>query len=147
MASRRFAYNQRQTSQAESRVRIQSGERPLASPRSFPFALRELNSPIPVRHLDWNPDIGAARKLGVDIRYASAANEIYSPQLNISSGTVHERGLMAGGMVGHSGGSPDTGSSGGNAGGTSGANSGGIAVSTTAASAPPPSSGSSGHIK
>lgn len=36
-------------------------------------------------HLDWNPDIGIAAKLGAHIVYSSRANEIRCPELKLSS--------------------------------------------------------------
>lgn len=37
------------------------------------------------RFRDWNPDIEAARRSGVTIRYSSRSNEVRCPELNISS--------------------------------------------------------------
>jgi hypothetical protein len=37
------------------------------------------------RFRDWNPDIKAARRSGVTIRYSSRSNEVKCPELNISS--------------------------------------------------------------
>ena len=148
LAARQFAFNQRQSSQSEVRDRIRGGERILAAPRVFPSALlRAVNPPAPMRHLDWNPDVRVALKLGVDVRYASAANEIYSPQLAISSSTVQAHGVAAGGMGGYSG-SSSGGSSVSSAfsGGSGGAASSGgtTAVSTSATAG---SGGGGGHIK
>ena len=148
LASRQFAFNQRQLNQAERRSRILGGERTLTSPRTFPGALlRAMNPPAPARTIDWNPDIRMAAKMGVDVRYASASNEIYSPQLNISSSTVHARGITAGGMGSYDGSSSGgAGSSGGHAVGSGGTASGGAATATTTAASPPASSGG-GHIR
>jgi hypothetical protein len=147
LAARQFAFNQRLSNQSELRGRIQGGERILAAPRVFPSALlRAVNSPAPMRHLDWNPDIRVAAKMGVDVRYASVSNEIYSPQLAISSSTVQAQGVMAGGM-GHYAGSSSGGSSvaGGYSGGSGGAvSSGGTTAVSTSGTA---GGGGGGHIK
>jgi hypothetical protein len=37
------------------------------------------------RFRDWNPDVKAARRSGVSIRYSSRSNEVRCPELNISS--------------------------------------------------------------
>lgn len=151
LASRQFAFNQRQIGQTEQRARIQNGERLLASPRAFPLALRVLNSPTSVRHLDWNPDVRMAAKMGVDVRYASSANEIYCPQLNISSSTVHARGVSGGGMASYngssSGGSDGSGSSGGHSGGSGGAVSSGGSATSSAGSASAGGGSGGGHIR
>jgi hypothetical protein len=151
LASRQFAFNQRQIGQTEQRARIQNGERLLASPRAFPLALRVLNSPTSVRHLDWNPDVRMAAKMGVDVRYASSANEIYCPQLNISSSTVQARGVSGGGMASYngssSGGSDGSGSSGGHSGGSGGAVSSGGSATSSAGSASTGGGSGGGHIR
>lgn len=38
-----------------------------------------------MRFHDWNPDVKAARKSGVSIRYSSRSNEVSCPELNVSS--------------------------------------------------------------
>ncbi|MGD0783202.1 MAG: hypothetical protein ABSA30_10140, partial [Candidatus Aminicenantales bacterium] len=145
LASQQFAFNQRRLDQAEQRARLQNGELLPASPRAYPPALRSLNPPMPARYLDWNPDIRLAAKLGVDVRYASASNEIYSPQLAISSSTVHTRGIMDGGMGNSRGGSSARGASAGS-GGSGGAASGAAEAAGTTGSASTVG-GSSGHIR
>jgi hypothetical protein len=152
LAARRFAANQRQTGRAERLAGLRDGERPLAPGRGFPARLLQaLNPPAPVRHLDWNPDVRLATRLGVEVRYASAANEIYSPQLNISSHTVQDRGLVAGGMAGYTRGGDGGGSSGGGggyAGGSGGAVSGGSTTAvSTATTTQTSGGGGGGHIK
>jgi hypothetical protein len=148
LAARQFAFNQRLSSQSELKGRIQGGERILAAPRVFPSALlRAVNSPAPMRHLDWNPDVRVALKLGVDVRYASVSNEIYSPQLAISSSTVQARGVTAGGM-GNFEGSSSGGSSG--SGGHAGVSSGSVSSggTTTVGTSTTAGGGSGGgHIK
>jgi hypothetical protein len=146
-ASREFHFGELQRGQSDRMARIKSGERLPGAARPLPAATRALYTPIPTRHLDWNPDVRMAAKMGVDVRYASAANEIYSPQLNISSSTVHALGVAAGGMASYSGGSGASGSSGGGYAGDSsgGVSSGGSASgSTVSASA---GGGGGGHIK
>ncbi len=149
LASRQFDFNQRQLGWAEQRARIQNGERLLASPRAFPLSLRGLNPSAPVRHLDWNPDIRMGAKMGVDVRYASSANEIYCPQLNISSSTVHARGVSGGGMASYNGSSSSgSGSAGsGSAGGSGGSVSSGGSASGSAGSATTSAGSGGGHIR
>jgi hypothetical protein len=40
------------------------------------------------RFRDWNPDVKAARRAGISIRYSSRSNEVRCPELNISSRNV-----------------------------------------------------------
>jgi hypothetical protein len=92
----------------------------LTPPRALP----------PSRIHDWNPDARIARQLGVDIMYFSRLNQVYCPQLNISSSMVHSRpALTSGGLAGHL----DGGSSGSGGSAHSGSSSGG-SVSTSGAS-------------
>jgi hypothetical protein len=42
-----------------------------------------------MRFRDWNPDIKAAREMGVSIIYSGSRNEISCPELRLSSGNVH----------------------------------------------------------
>jgi len=42
------------------------------------------------RFRDWNPDVAYARRTGVEIRYSSRTNEVFCPELSISS-----RGIVA----------------------------------------------------
>ncbi len=156
LASRRFAANQRQAALAERKAGVGEGDRPLVPGRSFPARLLQAVIPAaPVRHLDWNPDVRLAARLGVDIRYTSAANEIYSPQLNISSRTVQDRGLVGGGMAGYARGGDGGGPSGGGgapSGHTAGSASNGATTATTtatttAATTQTSGGGGGGHIK
>jgi hypothetical protein len=43
------------------------------------------SSRSPSRFRDWNPDVKAAHRSGVSIRYSSRSNEVRCPELNISS--------------------------------------------------------------
>lgn len=44
-----------------------------------------------VRFRDWNPDIRAAQRAGVSIRYSSRTNEVFCPELRISSRGVFSK--------------------------------------------------------
>ncbi len=52
------------------------GEQTSAPPRSS------------LRFRDWNPDFQTARRMGVEITYSSRANEIFCPQMGLSSSNV-----------------------------------------------------------
>ncbi len=43
------------------------------------------------RFRDWNPDVRAGARLGVDISYSSRTNEVYSPQLGLRSRDIISR--------------------------------------------------------
>ncbi len=116
--------------------------------RSLAAPLRSMASKPTTRMYDWNPDMKIARKLGVDIRYSSPTNEVYCPQLRISSGgRLYEnspRASRAGGFSsgdssggGYTSGSSGSGSSGGSSGNSVGTSSGSASGS----------SGSSGSAK
>lgn len=124
------------------------GEWTAAVPRTLPLSVLRSMVPQPsLRKIDWNPDVRMAQKLGLDIRYMSGSNEIYCPQLNISSSSVMER------RSGGGGGSYVAGAgSGGSSGGSSSAGSAGAesssAGSASSTSSTTSSSGSGGgHIK
>ena len=117
-----------------------AGAAPSKSPqRPFPGVIRSL-VPGPtalIRTHDWNPDMKVAQKLGVDIRYSSMTNEVYCPQLRISSNwRMYEpsRGSSSSGSFGSgsasgssSGSSGSSGSSAGTSSGTSSGSSGSTA--------------------
>ena len=66
-----------------------SREDRVLQPRGFTVesvALRAARSSS--RFRDWNPDVKAARRSGVSIRYSSRSNEVRCPELNISSRNV-----------------------------------------------------------
>jgi hypothetical protein len=44
--------------------------------------------PAGLRFRDWNPDVRAAARLGVDISYSSRTNEVFCPQLGLRSHNV-----------------------------------------------------------
>jgi len=129
-----------------------SGNRPLSagktrgsvsSQRPSPAAIRNLlpGPAASIRIRDWNPDVKVAQRLGVDIRYSSLTNEIYCPQLRISSfGNLYGRseGSSTRGGFGYSG-SSDSGG-GRLSGSSSSETSSGSSASTTSGS----SAGSSG---
>jgi hypothetical protein len=53
------------------------------------------------RFRDWNPDVAYARRTGVSIQYSSRTNEVYCPDLGISSrGVVASEGRIRVGGVG-----------------------------------------------
>ncbi len=49
---------------------------------------REASAPPSFRFRDWNPDVKAAIRLGVEISYSSRTNEVACPQLGLSSRQV-----------------------------------------------------------
>ncbi len=53
--------------------------------RDAAAARREVSAPSSFRFRDWNPDIRAAIRLGVEISYSSRTNEVACPQLGLSS--------------------------------------------------------------
>jgi hypothetical protein len=114
--------------------------------RSLAAPLRSMASKPTTRMYDWNPDMKIARKLGVDIRYSSPTNEVYCPQLRISSGGIlyenNQRASRAGGFS--SGGSSDGGYTSGSSGSGSSGGSSGNSVSTSGSSSSGSASGSSG---
>lgn len=91
-----------------------------------------------MRFRDWNPDIRAAAKLGVDIGYSSRTNEVFSPQLGLRSRDVMSRSRFSPAFQGFS---PGLGMGGG-----AGLSSGGTASSGPAQGSlsPPSTSSSSG---
>lgn len=114
--------------------------------RPLPAALRNMvPGPVAsVRVRDWNPDFRAAQKLGVDIRYSSLTNEVYCPQLRVSSsGSLY--GRSAGSSTRGGFGSSSSSDSGGgrSSGATSSGASSGSSVGTTSGS----SGSSSGTAK
>jgi uncharacterized membrane protein YgcG len=118
------------------------GSKPGIMPqRSLPAPMRSMVPNPTTRIYDWNPDMKVARKLGVDIRYSSPTNEVYCPQLRISSGGIlyenSPRASRAGGFS--SGSSSGDGSMSGGSGGSSG-----NSVSTSGSSSSGSASGSSG---
>ncbi len=46
------------------------------------------------RFRDWNPDVRAGVRMGVDILYSSRTNEVYSPQLGLRSRDMIFRGRL-----------------------------------------------------
>jgi hypothetical protein len=70
---------------------------------------REVSAPPSFRFRDWNPDIRAAIRLGVEISYSSRTNEVACPQLGLSSRQI--RPAMRTMMQAPSGSSPARGSS------------------------------------
>jgi hypothetical protein len=64
-----------------------SGQRatPLSAPPRVSSALNGMIAPAISRISDWNPDVRAAQLLRASIQYSSGTNQIYSPELRISS--------------------------------------------------------------
>jgi hypothetical protein len=144
-ASRAFRAGEISRGPSAGPEKNQTVETALGKSRPIPAAVRSLYTPSPQRHLDWNPDVRLALRMGVNIRYASGVNQIYCPQLNISSSTTLASG--SGGMGKYSGsatGGPAGGYGAGS--GSSGAHAGG-SVSVSSASSTAGSSGGGGHIK
>jgi len=125
--------------------------------RALPSGLRSAVLGRPERAHDWNPDVRIGRKLGVDILYASRTNEIYSPQLHISSAMAGLRPILdSNGIIhridrsrGGSDSSPGSSSPGSSSFSGSGASSGaaGSASTGSASSGSSSSGGGSGHIR
>jgi len=109
--------------------------------RSLPGALRSGVSMSTARIHDWNPDLKIAQRRGVDIRYFSQTNEVYCPQLRISSsGILYERdtrSIRAARQAGFSTGSYSGGGS------SDGESSAGRAISVSSGSSTGTASGSS----
>lgn len=122
------------------------------SARALPSGLRSALRIAPERSHDWNPDSRIGRKLGVDILYSSRSNEVYSPQLRISSGMaivrpildsngiIHRVTRSDGGSDSSYAGNPGSGST------SSGAASGAASTGSTS-SGSTSSGGGSGHIR
>lgn len=107
------------------------------------------NTPQPsMRIRDWNPDVSLAQRIGVNIRYNSRSNEVYSPELNIRSRDTGRFSRMSGSSVSASsdGGSGSVGSSGGVSSGGSVSSSGGSASGSSSGTSTS-TSGGGGHIK
>jgi hypothetical protein len=117
------------------------GSKPGIMPqRSLPAPLRSTMSMPTARIYDWNPDMKIARKLGVDIRYSSPTNEVYCPQLRVSSGGILYENVR---KAWRGGGSSDGGYASGSSGSGGSGSSSGTAVSTSGSSSSSGSSGSS----
>ncbi len=58
---------------------------PLSAPSRIPAGLTAMIAPLVSRVSDWNPDVRAAQRLGASIQYSSGTNQIYSPELRVSS--------------------------------------------------------------
>jgi hypothetical protein len=55
------------------------------------FSASENAGRLGPRFRDWNPDVRAGARLGVDISYSSRTNEVYSPQLGLRSRDIMSR--------------------------------------------------------
>jgi hypothetical protein len=124
------------------------GSKPAIMPqRSLPSTMGSIGLRPTTRIYDWNPDMKIARRLGVDIRYFSSTNEIYCPQLRISSsGILYERDprtVRAARAAGFSGGEASGGSVSGSSESSGSASSSGNSASTSGSSTSGSSSGSS----
>jgi hypothetical protein len=133
---------------------------PLPSARVLQGAMKAKIYATPTRTFDWNPDVRIGRLLHVDIQYSSGRNEVYCPQLGITSRMAESRPVLSAAGIrtaqagrpsweGGSSTSPGAGfsasSGGGESGGSSSVSASGGSASTSSGSA---SSGSGGgHIK
>lgn len=144
---------------ASRRVSAGSAVRPS---RPVPSGLRTAVPALPARTHDWNPDTRIGRKLGVDILYASRTNEIYSPQLRISSAMAGARPILdsngiirrvvrsnGGSDPAYSGSSPGSSSAsgGGSSSGSAGTMSTGSSSGSSSSGSSSSGAGSSGHIR
>jgi len=73
------------------------GLRNLGYERNAAAGLRDV-APPSFRFRDWNPDIRAAIRLGVEIRYSSRTNEVACPQLGLSSRDIQPSMRTIGGL-------------------------------------------------
>jgi len=67
-----------------------SGKRTDSSREKQTRILRQNHSKV--RFRDWNPDVKAAQRAGVSIKYSSRTNEVFCPELRISSRNVLSKG-------------------------------------------------------
>jgi len=118
--------------------------------RSLPSSVRSTASMPKVRIHDWNPDLKVGRRLGVDIRYFSSTNEVYCPQLRVSSsGILYERdprSARAARAAGFSGGDSSGGSMSGSSGSSGSASSSGNSASTSGSSSSSGGSSAKGGV-
>jgi len=145
-ARRTFSNNVRAVESASRADRArQSGAKggPAAPVRILPPAIRDAISGSGTRLHDWNSDARIGRLLGVDIVYRSRTNEVYCPQLSISSNMVHARPILSSG--GADGGRASGGSYSAGSGGSSGSSGG--SASSGSSSGSSSSGGGGGHIR
>ena len=125
------------------------GSKPGIMPqRSLSSSMRSGASMSTARIHDWNPDLRVARRLGVDIRYFSSTNEVYCPQLRVSSsGILYEnsnRSARAGAFGG--GRSSEGGAWSGSSGSSGSASSSGNSASTSGSSSSSGGSSAKGGV-
>lgn len=124
-------------------------ERDLAawSPRFSPALTRMIppSTPITTRVTDWNPDVRLGSRLGVNIRYSSRTNEVFCPELKLSSEMLGRGVLVERGSSRSSGGSTGVVSGGGSSSGGSMSTAG--ASSSGSSSGASSSGGGGGHIR
>jgi uncharacterized membrane protein YgcG len=145
----------RRVAEFQNRVDPSSGQNgvsraPLAPSRVLPSIIRSFIPQPPMRSRDWNPDLRAALKIGVDIQYSSRSNEVYCPQLGLSSGMIRAGGGTTNFLSASGGYSGSSSSSGGDHSGGSSASSGssaGGSTSSAVGSGSTSSGSSSGHHK
>ncbi len=121
------------------------GEVSLAKPRPVPSAIKSA-VPVPASRIhDWNPDARILQRLGANMLYSSRLNEIYSPQLHISSSMVQSHPLLRVGRNNASTGGASAGSSSGGSSSAGTASTGSSSGSSSSGSSS--SSGGGGHIR
>jgi len=70
------------------------GAVPVRPSRAVSSDIRSMVPVSPVRFHDWNPDFRIAQQIGVDIHYIGGRNEIYCPQLRLSSTMVSDSPIL-----------------------------------------------------
>jgi hypothetical protein len=67
---------------------------PVRPSRAVSSDIKSMVPVSPVRFHDWNPDFQIAQQIGVDIHYIGGRNEIYCPQLRLSSTMVRDSPIL-----------------------------------------------------
>jgi hypothetical protein len=101
LAVRSFEKNARMIELAELKNNVPSGLEgksddavPVRPSRAVSSDIKSMVLVSPVRFHDWNPDFRIAQQIGVDIHYIGGRNEIYCPQLRLSSTMVRDSPIL-----------------------------------------------------
>jgi len=101
LAVRSFEKNARMTELAELKNNVPLGLEgksndavPVKPSRAVSSDIKSMVPVSPVRFHDWNPDFRIAQQIGVDIHYIGGRNEIYCPQLRLSSTMVSDSPIL-----------------------------------------------------
>jgi len=124
---------------------------PLTRARAVPSGMKEFVPLSSTRVHDWNPDARISQRLGVNILYSSRMNQIYSPQLHLTSSMVGNSPILRASRSGSGDGSNSGGysASGGTSSGSGASSAGSTSTSGSSSSSSSSSSSgtSSGHIR